>query len=382
MPTIIDYYSSRWLPYLIIAGVLMLPQSHTWRMECHAQEAEQCLVLVETVHYEEEIIHSSDPEAFLGNTGVIAVGRGRVFVWDRANYNIKVFTHDLTHIQTLGRLGQGPGEFSQRIRQLLPFNGGVIAVDPGNLRITVFAEDGSFLYSVPAGPNNLHRSPFPLALDQEGNQGYSLYRDTTVGDGLIASMRFGQSTLAYEGVLTGRVLYEDYVDVGAFGDDGLSVFMLGNDSLLLLNTVMRTPDASSLKAFMYRISEQRLSSPISLLPRRIRVMMDADYQHAFRQNELRRRARGTGFAGTTFGGIRPLGGVLFQNEYRIVFAVSAGGERHGIMVDMLTEEVTDLGILELPPGLLHYGAFGDLLYITGVTDNGPFITGYRVQLQP
>ncbi|MEO7361929.1 MAG: 6-bladed beta-propeller, partial [Gemmatimonadaceae bacterium] len=82
--------------------------------------------------------------------------QGRVYVCDRAENNIKVFSSTGTHDFTIGRKGAGPGEFYSAQNIALSSDGSLWVEDSGNRRISMLSPippAGKFLRSIPNSSN-------------------------------------------------------------------------------------------------------------------------------------------------------------------------------------------------------------------------------------
>lgn len=100
----------------------------------------------------------SEPDLYLTYIlGVDVDSRGRVFLVDGGQGGITVLTPELGYLQTVGREGEGPGEFDVRQVQILPGDT-LFVYDPGLGRITLFAPD-SLEFVATALPPNLEQGP-------------------------------------------------------------------------------------------------------------------------------------------------------------------------------------------------------------------------------
>jgi hypothetical protein len=106
-------------------------------------------------HIREELsIGTSEgkPEYMFSRISAVAVDDGgRIYVLDYSDAELRVFDRAGKHIRTIGRRGQGPGEF------IAPFSLGITAQntimvhDLMNRRISYFSLDGGFLNSFSTG---------------------------------------------------------------------------------------------------------------------------------------------------------------------------------------------------------------------------------------
>lgn len=88
-------------------------------------------------------------EQFGSIASIAADSRGRIYVLDRMSHDIKVFRSDGTFSHTIGREGQGPGEFAFPNAAAVGTGDTIWVVDDGTARYSAFAPDGSFLTSYP-----------------------------------------------------------------------------------------------------------------------------------------------------------------------------------------------------------------------------------------
>jgi hypothetical protein len=77
----------------------------------------------------------------------VADGQGRIFVRDSGNKRIQVFDAAGEYLLTIGREGQGPGEFSE-LNTLAVRGDTIVAGDRLNGRFSLFSSDGSLVETV------------------------------------------------------------------------------------------------------------------------------------------------------------------------------------------------------------------------------------------
>lgn len=85
------------------------------------------------------------PELIFGDIGSLAVDSdGRIFVMDRQIPSVRVFAATGEYQTTLGRSGEGPGEFGSPDGGMVMLSDGRLVVrDPGNARLQVFDATGA-----------------------------------------------------------------------------------------------------------------------------------------------------------------------------------------------------------------------------------------------
>ena len=79
--------------------------------------------------------------------GIQIDGNGNIFVLDRGNYRIQKFDREGKHLQTVGKKGQGPGEFEAPLSFSLDSKNNLYIYD--NRKIKIFNHRGEFLRSFP-----------------------------------------------------------------------------------------------------------------------------------------------------------------------------------------------------------------------------------------
>jgi len=76
-------------------------------------------------------------------------GRGNIFVWDPNSFRVQMFDRTGKFVRTLGRKGEGPGEFMDafQVKFLLDAAGRLVVRD--NAKIHVFSPEGRYERSIP-----------------------------------------------------------------------------------------------------------------------------------------------------------------------------------------------------------------------------------------
>ncbi len=70
---------------------------------------------------------------------------GNIYVLDSGNHRVQKFDKNLKYVCTIGRNGQGPGEFLTPDNIDVDLNGNINIFDYGNIRIQTFSPDGEYL---------------------------------------------------------------------------------------------------------------------------------------------------------------------------------------------------------------------------------------------
>lgn len=114
------------------------------------EERETWIELVEDL----VIGENDDPRLrFYNATDAVSDASGRIFVQDSGNHRIQVFSPDGEYLMTIGREGQGPGEYS-RLADIAIADDRIITRDGTNRRFTVWSTEGELLGEVPEGPGS------------------------------------------------------------------------------------------------------------------------------------------------------------------------------------------------------------------------------------
>jgi 6-bladed beta-propeller len=93
---------------------------------------------------------AADPVVLFGDVWDVTLDAlGRIYVLDRQPKEVRVFARTGEHVRTLGREGQGPGEFMNPIGLAWGPDGNLWVVDTRNARYSVFDTAGNYLDSYP-----------------------------------------------------------------------------------------------------------------------------------------------------------------------------------------------------------------------------------------
>ena len=108
------------------------------------------------------VASDSGEEAIVNPAGIAVDPAGRLYVEDRAPPGIKVFDRSGAYIRTIGREGDGPGEYRSPIMAI--HDAHLIVQDPNLARLTIYDTSGALLKSWPSACCH-YRS---IAVDGEG----------------------------------------------------------------------------------------------------------------------------------------------------------------------------------------------------------------------
>ncbi len=108
----------------------------------------------------------SRPEYLFARISSLAVDKTKnIYVADRMEDHIKVFSPEGLILRTIGRSGQGPGEFGRVDKIFIAENGDLIVVDPARREIHTFSPDGQHVDSLKF--DNIY--PYDTERDGDGN---------------------------------------------------------------------------------------------------------------------------------------------------------------------------------------------------------------------
>ena len=99
------------------------------------------------------------PEYQFGRiTGLQVLSDGRIVITDMMGHHMRFFSPDGVHERTVGREGQGPGEFGDgRLTLFLGPGDTLVVYDPANSRANAIAPDGTWLESFSTLPRDGYR---------------------------------------------------------------------------------------------------------------------------------------------------------------------------------------------------------------------------------
>lgn len=105
---------------------------------------------------------------FNGVTDIATDSQGNIYVLDRGNFRIQKFDHNGQYLQTIGKQGQGPGEFERPARVFLDTQDNIYVADGGTRiegrMIKIFNSRGEFVRVV-----RLESPVSDFHVDSEGN---------------------------------------------------------------------------------------------------------------------------------------------------------------------------------------------------------------------
>ena len=109
------------------------------------------------------------PQSFVDIMGVVRLSDGRIAVANMNPSEVRIFDGGGRFVRSLGRSGQGPGEFNALLWRLLRSRDTLVAIDNSG-RAHLFGPDGVLLRSLPrARPPNAQRNPTRLGFDRDGH---------------------------------------------------------------------------------------------------------------------------------------------------------------------------------------------------------------------
>lgn len=94
-------------------------------------------------------VDGAEHEQFTLISDLLTDGEGRIYVLEAASQEIRVFRADGEYSHTIGRRGEGPGEFTWAASMTWSATSDTLwVIDPGNQRYSAFAPDGTVLTSI------------------------------------------------------------------------------------------------------------------------------------------------------------------------------------------------------------------------------------------
>ena len=151
---------------------------------------------------------------------------GNLVVADGQAYEIRIFNGEGRHLRSLGREGEGPGEFESLHGAWPVADGGIVAADILLDRITQFGAQGTPTATATLAGRDNHRGIFPIEL---------------AGPDMVLSRAFPRSVRTAE-VLSGSI--EDMVDAVVGGEENRRLlFVRHSFDGTLVDTVAEGRDA-------------------------------------------------------------------------------------------------------------------------------------------
>ena len=150
---------------------------------------------------------------FLNALGITTDGGGLVYVADRDNNRLQVFTAKGGFVRKWGSQGEGSGQFTSVQNVAIGPDGSVWAADLKNARVQQFSKDGGFETEL-----GTPKQAIGVAVDAEGN----VYA-STAGDAIHAVVRFDKTPTGYSGAKTFTGAVQSPGDVEASPDGSVYV---------------------------------------------------------------------------------------------------------------------------------------------------------------
>ena len=150
---------------------------------------------------------------FLGAYGITADAAGLVYVADRDNDRLQVFTAKGGFVRKWGSQGEGTGQFVNPQDVAIGPDGSVWAADLKNGRVQQFSKDGGFETEL-----GTPKQALGVAVDADGN----VYA-STAGDNIHVVVRFDKTPTGYSGAKTFTGAVEAPGDVEASPDGSIYV---------------------------------------------------------------------------------------------------------------------------------------------------------------
>jgi hypothetical protein len=136
------------------------------------------------ITFTEEAKFGDTDEVFIGSiSGIAADENGNVFMADGREATILVYDRNGNFRFTIGRRGEGPGEFNSVYRPKL-YNGHLYVLDVQQQRVSVFdPENGEFIRNIAMGGGGQDFNGFPLSMDPLSEGRFLVSYNTMERDG-------------------------------------------------------------------------------------------------------------------------------------------------------------------------------------------------------
>ena len=137
-----------------------------------------------SISFEEEAVYGDTEEIFLGSVSGIDVDEdGNVFLADSREATVHVYNPNGTYNFSIGRSGDGPGEFTAAYRPTL-YEGELYVLDVQQQRVSVFdPADGTVQRTIQMGGGGNDLSGFPNSFDPLTENRFLVYYSSMSRDG-------------------------------------------------------------------------------------------------------------------------------------------------------------------------------------------------------
>ena len=220
-----DFDSARWGGTIetLASGVIRVvnPAEGLWEV------GEPWRLLPELVLGE---IEGAEAEVFASISGLAVDDAGRIYVLDRQANELRIFSPEGGHIRSVGRPGEGPGEYASAngLAWLAPDT--LVVIDQRGNRYSVLTSDGEYVRSVP------RRLGFYGWVYRGGHRDGWIYESTSVS---VGEDRYP--------ALLGTSMRGSGADSSAAADDGRLVASSARDTVMLPR-----PNATPYESFSVR----------------------------------------------------------------------------------------------------------------------------------
>lgn len=124
------------------------------------------------ITFEEELTigtaEGNENDMFVSQVFINADEEGLIYITDREHRTVKVYDPNGQYLFSIGRPGQGPGEFQDISRVIFDSEGRICLLDSSIQRISFFRRDGTFL--------NAKRTPLKIDMLRMNPQGFYIGR--------------------------------------------------------------------------------------------------------------------------------------------------------------------------------------------------------------
>jgi hypothetical protein len=140
--TIMNASHGRWTRNAVLANLPIAMLATVGEGQTRTVDADRLPTLV--ARAEARIGNADDPKRGFSMIASVAADRdGNVYVYDYQSRNVRVFAGDGRLLRTIGRAGEGPGEFTQYVGRIGIIGDTLWSLDDARRRLNLFRRDGT-----------------------------------------------------------------------------------------------------------------------------------------------------------------------------------------------------------------------------------------------
>lgn len=136
------------------------------------------------VQFEQQAVFGDTEDIFISSiAGIDVDSNGNLYLADRSEAVVHAYNSSGGYLFTIGRKGEGPGEFNAAYQPTL-FNNELYVLDIQQQRVSVFNPDnGDFLRTHSLGSGSADVSGFPMSVDPLSNNRFLVYYNSMQREG-------------------------------------------------------------------------------------------------------------------------------------------------------------------------------------------------------